>query len=409
MTVCILSVGLGVGCGNDSEDKPASRIDQAVDLDCTDESAGRPDYVGDGESEIYVPTAIKRILAEDEVIRERFGADQANSCDDARRFTKIFREEGDRFAEEWLERNPPDIPAEGEAPEADPEQFPVDDPPVPDDEQAAAAGGAGASGDAGAAAGAADDAADDAAAAAEIEKINNGFSAWAFYPTVKIVVSGRICSANVITNRHLVTSAHCVKTGQLFTAIYWQQWWGGMQPTLLFKGSVKVDWTRQYYYTGPGQYWYDIAVGKTVNEEHDVAKTTGTVGMYWGTPAVGQPMWQFGYGAISPNAETPGIFHWGEGKVSWAGVSSFGMVPDAFQGQTTCKGDSGGFTGSLHGNSWFTLDGLSSESVCGKSSTMTRVGNFISFIKGIVTKESPCSCGDVRYASGSGETTCKCK
>ena len=99
--VCAVSLAFGGGCGND-DSKEATSIDQSLDLDCTDDPEGRPEDLPEDVDEIYTPSAIKKLLEQDEVLRERFGADEINSCEEARRFVEIYKEEEERMSADTL-------------------------------------------------------------------------------------------------------------------------------------------------------------------------------------------------------------------------------------------------------------------------------------------------------------------
>jgi hypothetical protein len=377
------ALAFGGGCGSDDSKEGTASIDQSLDLDCTDDPDGRPEDLPEDVDEIYTPSAIKTLLEQDEVLRERFGADEINGCEEARRFVGIYKEEVERMSAEWLEKNPPDI--DEDAPDAVESDFPHYDPPIPDDEMAApdaGAGGAGTTEDAAAAGATAD-----AEAAVDIQKINNGFNGWAYPGTVKIVVDGKPCSANIVSLRHLLTSAHCVTNGEKMTTISQQQRVSGAQPTLLFKGAIKVNFKRHDLYV-PDVWAHDIAVGEIVggsrfNADH-------VTGMWLGSINKGDMTYQWGYGMISPGGPA-GVFHWGQGKVSWVGTAHYRVEWDAFRRQTVCYGDSGGFTSGSHGTGWFAIDAVNAACVCSKFSYVTKVSYHIKFITDLVEKTAGCA------------------
>jgi hypothetical protein len=387
-TVCAWSLGLLAGCGNDPEKHPAASIDQAVDLDCTDELDGRPDDLLDDQKEIYVPKAIKKVLAEDAVLRERFGADEIHNCAEARRFTDIYLEEEERISAEWLEKNPPHIPAEGDVLEANPDDFPVDGVPVPDDEMDAVDVGAGGATavETGAAPGAAG--AEGGAGAVEIVKILNGNNRWSYAPTLKYSIPNvtSLCSATAISARHLLTAAHCVQDGEFMTTISQQQKVAGAQPTLLFKGAIKVQWKRDENWLTNRSPAHDIAVGQTVSASHTFTDTTG---MYLGSVYTGDLSYLFGYGRISPSYSSPGVFHWGQGNVEWVGTAYYYVEAD-IGNQGVCLGDSGGFAGTTHGVAWFSQDAVLASGDCVTLSRLTKISYHIDFITGLVEKAAGC-------------------
>lgn len=373
--LCVLSLGVVAGCGNDSEKETPATIDQAADLDCTDETDGRPEDIPEGAKEIYVPEAIKKLLAEDEKLRKRLGADEVESCAEARRFTELYKEEEERITAEWLEKNPPDIPEE--APDASEGEFPTDEVPVPDDEFAAEE----------------DDGT--AGAAGEVQKISYGNNGWSYRPTVKITINGGLCTATAISSRHLLTAAHCVSNGELMTTIHQQQKVLGAQPTLLFGGAIKVKWERNPAWTGTGNYSNDVAVGQTVLTRH---KFTDTTGVWLGAVYQGDLTYQWGYGRIDPKMPSPGVFHWGQGTVGWVGSAYYYVEADKYYKQTACLGDSGGFTGGYHGTGWLSVDAVISGENCPNFSLVTRANYHIDFITKIV--ERAASCAD--YYTGYG-------
>ena len=352
---------LGCGGGKDPEptEEPATGAESAL-LDCTDEVDGRPEGIPAQGPERYYPDVMKKLLDEDAVMGERFGEDEVTSCDSARKFMEIYAEEAERIDEEWREKNPPSLPQEGSA--EDEEARPPTEAPEPP-EDAASAG---------------DTASEESAL--DIQKVANGWD-WAFRPMLKISVAGELCTANIVSTRHIVTAAHCVPGSGTYLVRISQQTSSGAQPRPLFGGSTYITFLNNSRYLGGTDWGNDVSIGKTYYSSSKFADGD-RMGIWLGGVYKGDINYLFGYGLTDPNAtKAPGDFHWGTGKVAafYSGGSFYRMDWDLLSWQSICDGDSGGATGTWHGG-YFLMHGINASSQCSQysyASTASRHADFI--------------------------------
>ena len=335
VTLCLLALLALVGCGSEDPAKngPAKSSESVSVLDCTDDADGRTEPRLHEWAEIYYPQVMQEYLEEDEVLRKRFGEGEVISCDDARGFAEIFKEEEDRIWAEWAEANPPD-PMDDAIDVSELDDPPLFEPPVMEEEGATDA----------------EDASGTEDAAPDIKKSING-TPGLFWPAVRLVVEGKAeCSAVVIAKRYLVTAAHCLDHGN---GVYWvelaQQMTLGLDPEILFTGQTYVTFTQHPKYWGDEDWVTDIAVGKTYYSNNKFEKTDHAW-LWMDAIKNGDIEFMHGYGATW--YLTYGTLNWTAGVVTDYSSKEYKLAGVQARG-----GDSGAPVGAWHGL-YYTLHGI---------------------------------------------------